>query len=398
MRLGIGLTAAAATLCLLAGCSLSTATPSVEELLRAPQLSGQHSQVQKALDSYLGESAQLKYPTSGQGLSPFVFGDLDGDGVQDAAVLYTSAAKGQNVHVAILEQADSGWTVTQEQEGLSTEVDSVSLASLQEGSSAQQLVVGYASPQGDQYLAVYDYQDSTLNCVLQEAYSRYLVADITGRGVEDLVVVAPVAEGGLRLKLLTAGPDGFTIGQELLTDTRFVDCAALQISRGSDGGHYLVMDGLVGSSGSYMASCLFRCDEAGRQLEPVLREMIAGLVPRLAAFCPHRPGELRLRLMTSRWGSCNPRTGELHETAFPPAPGGAHLCPHGNTGVPGSGHTCRSRGAHLCRPDRPQAKGHAPTQARTGRHTTHRRADAAHTSGETPPAERPQGNEREIIL
>lgn len=46
-----------------------------------------------------------------------------------------------------------------------------------------------------------------------------------------------------------------------------------------------------------------------RQLEPVLREMIAGLVPRLAAFCPHRPGELRLRLMTSRWGSCNPRTG-----------------------------------------------------------------------------------------
>ena len=95
------------------------------------------------------------------------------------------------------------------------------------------------------------------------------MADITGRGVEDLVVVAPVAEGGLRLKLLTAGPDGFTIGQELLTDTRFVDCAALQISRGSDGGHYLVMDGLVGSSGSYMASCLFRCDEAGRQLEPV---------------------------------------------------------------------------------------------------------------------------------
>ena len=183
MRRGLWKICLAALACLLTGCSL-TSTPSVEELLRAPQLSGQHSQVQKALDSYLGESAQLKYPTSGQGLSPFVFGDLDGDGVEDAAVLYTSTAKGQNVHVAILEQTDSGWTVTQEQEGLSTEVDSVSLASLQEGSSAQQLVVGYASPQGDQYLAVYAYQDSTLSCVLQEAYSRYLVADITGRGVD----------------------------------------------------------------------------------------------------------------------------------------------------------------------------------------------------------------------
>lgn len=46
-----------------------------------------------------------------------------------------------------------------------------------------------------------------------------------------------------------------------------------------------------------------------RQLEPVLREMIAGLVPRLAAFCPHRPGELRLRLMTSRWGAAIPAPG-----------------------------------------------------------------------------------------
>ena len=65
-----------------------------------------------------------------------------------------------------------------------------------------------------------------------------------------------------------------------------------------------------------------------RQLEPVLREMIAGLVPRLAAFCPHRPGELRLRLMTSRWGSCNPRTGELHFSTRL-----AHLPPEAIEGV-----------------------------------------------------------------
>lgn len=65
-----------------------------------------------------------------------------------------------------------------------------------------------------------------------------------------------------------------------------------------------------------------------RQLEPLLREMIAALVPRLAAFCPHRPGELRLRLMTSRWGSCNPRTGELHFSTRL-----AHLPPEAIEGV-----------------------------------------------------------------
>lgn len=56
--------------------------------------------------------------------------------------------------------------------------------------------------------------------------------------------------------------------------------------------------------------------------------MIAGLVPRLTEFCPHRPGELRLRLMTSRWGSCNPRTGELHFSTRL-----AHLPPEAIEGV-----------------------------------------------------------------
>ena len=65
-----------------------------------------------------------------------------------------------------------------------------------------------------------------------------------------------------------------------------------------------------------------------RQLEPVLREMITGLVPRLAEFCSRRPGELRLRLMTSRWGSCNPRTRELHFSTRL-----AHLPPEAIEGV-----------------------------------------------------------------
>ena len=105
-------------LLLLCGCSAGAGTgAAVEELLRAPQLSGRYSQVQKGLNAYLGESAQLKYPVSGEEPSPFLFGDWDGDGREDAAVLY-ACSKGQNAHLAILEQNDNGWAVTQEVEGL----------------------------------------------------------------------------------------------------------------------------------------------------------------------------------------------------------------------------------------------------------------------------------------
>ena len=58
----------AALLCamaLLTGCAASAGE--VENLLRAPQLSGQTSAIQKALNSYLGagSTATLKYPASG---------------------------------------------------------------------------------------------------------------------------------------------------------------------------------------------------------------------------------------------------------------------------------------------------------------------------------------------
>ncbi len=65
---------------LLAGCS---AAGDVETLLRAPQLSGESAALQKALNNYLGGSATLKYPASGDFLSPFAFGDWDGDGTDD---------------------------------------------------------------------------------------------------------------------------------------------------------------------------------------------------------------------------------------------------------------------------------------------------------------------------
>lgn len=92
---------------LLAGCS---AAGDVETLLRAPQLSGESAALQKALNNYLGGSATLKYPASGDFLSPFAFGDWDGDGTDEAAVLYTTDTTSSNVWLAVLEPTgESSW-------------------------------------------------------------------------------------------------------------------------------------------------------------------------------------------------------------------------------------------------------------------------------------------------
>ena len=246
---------------LLTGC-MSKPT-GVDDLLRAPQLNGQQSGVQKALAAYLGETPQLKYPArsfTGEVVSPFVMEDFNGDGTQDAAVFYVSAAKGQNVHVAILEQKSTGeWYVTQEKEGLAPAVESISTAEIQPG-MGRQLLVGY-SGSGEKYLAVYAYMDKTLNEVLTQPYSQYQLNSMGDETASDLIVIGPEQSSPLQLQLLTAENGQFNVKQQLNLKEEFLSCVGLYPSVGEDGSKYLVLDGQTGSG---LASLILRYNNEQR--------------------------------------------------------------------------------------------------------------------------------------
>ena len=254
---------------LLAGCSMPGEQVQVEELLRAPKLSGDYGDVQTALNDWLGESAQLKYPMQGDLLSPFLLQDLDGDGRQDAAVLYTTA-QSSNVCIAILQKDDADiWHVRQNVEGLADTVESVGLAQLQPG-DATQLVVGYTAAQGDHYLAVYSYTDGVLSTILEQQYQQYLVEDITGGGNQDLILMSTLEDGGVQIELLTVDKEGSfqQVAVMGLSANRFAGCASVAAGVGADGRHYLVLDGWSGISGNNLASVLLRFDEDTQQMVP----------------------------------------------------------------------------------------------------------------------------------
>ena len=254
---------------LLAGCSMPGEQVQVEELLRAPKLSGDYGDVQTALNDWLGESAQLKYPMQGDLLSPFLLQDLDGDGRQDAAVLYTTA-QSSNVCIAILQKDDADiWHVRQNVEGLADAVESVGLAQLQP-SDATQLVVGYTAAQGDHYLAVYSYTDGVLSTILEQQYQQYLVEDITGGGNQDLILMSTLEDGGVQIELLTVDKEGSfqQVAVMGLSANRFAGCASVAAGVGADGRHYLVLDGWTGISGNNLASVLLRFDEDTQQMVP----------------------------------------------------------------------------------------------------------------------------------
>ena len=227
---------------LLAGCSMPGEQVQVEELLRAPKLSGDYGDVQTALNDWLGESAQLKYPT----------------------------AQSSNVCITILQKDDADiWHVRQNVEGLADTVESVGLAQLQPG-DATQLVVGYTAAQGDHYLAVYSYTDGVLSTILEQQYQQYLVEDITGGGNQDLILMSTLEDGGVQIELLTVDKEGSfqQVAVMGLSANRFAGCASVAAGVGADGRHYLVLDGWTGISGNNLASVLLRFDEDTQQMVP----------------------------------------------------------------------------------------------------------------------------------
>ncbi|MFI3170218.1 MAG: hypothetical protein R3Y06_09765 [Faecalibacterium sp.] len=233
------------------GCSITT--PDVEDLLRAPVLSRDYSDIQTALMNRFDSTVQLKYPTEGTLLSPFALGDWDGDGAQDAVVLFTLEDSSM-VLVGILKQDENAeWQVVGTANGLSDTVISMEFASLQSG-QAQQIVATFQA-QGAQYLAVYAYQDGWLNTVFQQPCSQYLIEDITGNGTDDMILISSNDTGAVQMELLTYSADGFTqtlipsFNEEPFTSYLNISTSAVGASR-----RYLVIDGFVGEGQTTVVS------------------------------------------------------------------------------------------------------------------------------------------------
>ncbi len=213
----------------LSGCSTIVGYSSVEELLRAPQSSEVMHGIQSALNTYKNETVQLKYPRGFKEQSPMLLADIDGDGANEAVILYVSDQDGQSVQLAVLESTEDGWIVVQDIEGLSTEVMDLELVQLNSGTT--QIIVGYANATlVDKFLCVYSYKNGAVSHILEMAYNNYLIGDLNESGNNDLLVVSNgEEEGALSAQWLTLKSDesGMELIQTISLDNRFVTCDEL---------------------------------------------------------------------------------------------------------------------------------------------------------------------------
>ncbi|MCL2580488.1 MAG: hypothetical protein FWE32_10755 [Oscillospiraceae bacterium] len=215
---------AAGLLCLalLGGCA--PIDVNIEDLLRPPWINERQIQVQQALSTHVDLARiHYQYPRAGDYRSPFVFSDMDGDGLMEAVVFFTSAETQGAVRMKTLrEEADGSWLLIDDRAGFGDRVHIVWFSNLL-STGSQSLLVGWEdSVSGRRRLDVFSYQGGELSVVYQTDYTIFDIDHYKMDELEQIALVRQDAAGLHQLHLLGRTVDGrlSIVGEAALsTDT-----------------------------------------------------------------------------------------------------------------------------------------------------------------------------------
>ena len=216
---------------LLCGCSFDS---SVENLLTAPKLTPEQTEIYDELKKTVGSNIKLKYPKSGDYRSAFVLNNIDDDESDEAMVFYesTNVQSGESaLRLKILDKTDGKWEAVYDLACSGSEVDSISFARLGNSESVDIIVCYTLMSQSEKTFDLLNYSNRSLTKVYSSAYSCLEVFDMNGDGEDELVTVtADKVNRSSCATMFTHNADGFV----KLSETVF-NCDAADFLRVTKG-------------------------------------------------------------------------------------------------------------------------------------------------------------------
>ena len=163
--------------------------PEQEDLLEAPILNQVQQEIYKVLEDTLDISSLIfKYPVYGEQRSPFVFFDMNDDGLQEVVVFYSYADNPDEIFAKVLVETKDGWENFYDIPAGGTQVEFVEFAPLFDRRISS-LVIGWQDARGRRTLSVYSLATDKLNRDLQTSYEERIITDIDNDGVSEIYLV-----------------------------------------------------------------------------------------------------------------------------------------------------------------------------------------------------------------
>lgn len=183
---------------------------SIDELLVAPTLSQDQSDIKSAVDALSPDKVKLKYPLAGDRRGAINMIDMDGDGALEAVVFYNVAAEGIFTRVAVLKRGESGWSIIDTMDGEGTDVESFEIIRMQDRST-QVLIEWSSASTGEHSLRVYHLENEKLEPGYKKNCVDLYVTDLNQDGNTEIWYITEGGAGGFQLSYLELGgefPEG----------------------------------------------------------------------------------------------------------------------------------------------------------------------------------------------
>lgn len=190
MRLRFAVPVLLALLLALSGCSLEL--KSIETLMRPP-LTATEQELEKSIDTYLGNNISLRSPASGSFHSAITLHDLDGDKNDEAIIFYVNNNDTAVVRMCVLKKNSNGWQLVSDFAGNGSGVYSVDFYDLNNDGGDDMLVSWYLfEDKVNKTLTVYSSSrkgnEINFSACATENYNLLCVADIFSNGEKQLIL------------------------------------------------------------------------------------------------------------------------------------------------------------------------------------------------------------------
>lgn len=168
------------------GCDIIDNT---KDMVAPPALTGEMSLISDALHKSVGETCNLKYPSSGDRRSAIVLEDINGDGIFEAFAFYsTSDDEMTTMHINVICQQNGEWTSVSDQTVVAIGVEMVDFCDL-DNDGLEEILIGWeVNGNNEKKLSVFNFNENKLGQQLLQTYSSFLCCDLDNNGTNEIFV------------------------------------------------------------------------------------------------------------------------------------------------------------------------------------------------------------------
>lgn len=202
----------AVSLCLLlSGCSFPALDP--QNLMTPPRPTGERAQIHDLLTQEAGSNVTLRYPGAGNYRSAILLHNILGDSSEEAMAFYKTPSDANDGSKAIsgtnllfMTEKDGKWELAGKFQNAASQVDRVCFGDL-DGDGIDEAIVGWGdSTAGLSNLTVYSGKSGKITEEkLSQTYNELIVQDFDGDGIDELMTISmnphqPIVASLFRLK------------------------------------------------------------------------------------------------------------------------------------------------------------------------------------------------------